>query len=262
MEIAHAIAYLHSGFRRPIIFRSIDPHTIVFNEQYVAKLFDFSHSIAIPEEKCNEKVDVYSFGIILLVLFTGFKATESSSWITVTCLNCNLEHVVKIYIEQDKFTKIVDPIVVGMGLSPEKEEQLQAFAELAFKCVSDSAEDRPTMIDFSFWFAFAIRDLYSPVPSSSSIHDLGSPSSFSFSLQVFTLQVFNLFNHRDLLLFNNLFRLQSSPPPFAISFNFQLQPSSLQPLQSSLVCYSASSLPWLVYYITVVILFCNAFDDV
>ncbi|XP_031253830.1 non-functional pseudokinase ZED1-like [Pistacia vera] len=170
MEIAHAIAYLHSGFRRPIIFRSIDPHTIVFNEQYVVKLFDFSHSIAIPEgkthvkdevlgrfgflapeylmtEKCNEKVDVYSFGIILLVLLTGFRATESSSWITVTCLNCNLEHVVKIYIEQDKFTKIVDPIVVGMRLSPEKEEQLQAFAELAFKCVSDSAEDMPTMID-------------------------------------------------------------------------------------------------------------------
>ncbi|KAJ0014114.1 hypothetical protein Pint_19839 [Pistacia integerrima] len=173
MEIANAIAYLHFGFSRPIIYRSVTPNNIVFTEPYVAKLFDFSRSIAIPEgethveddqligtvrfmapeyimtRKCNEKVDVYSFGVILLVLLTGLKTYERPSWITETCDGWNLEHAVKEYIEQERFTEIVDPIVVGSGLSPEKEEQLQAFAELAFKCLSDSAEDRPTMIDIA-----------------------------------------------------------------------------------------------------------------
>ncbi|XP_031253807.1 non-functional pseudokinase ZED1-like [Pistacia vera] len=189
MEIANAIAYLHFGFSRPIIFRSIKPNNIVFTEQYVAKLFDFSNSIAIPEgethledssmvgtygfmapeyaitRKCNEKVDVYSFGRILLVLLTGLKSHQPSSWPTETHFDGPLERddspirpteyhfdgplerVVKKYIEQERFTELVDPIVVGSGLSLEKEEQLQAFAELAFKCLSHSAVDRPTMID-------------------------------------------------------------------------------------------------------------------
>ncbi|KAJ0013282.1 hypothetical protein Pint_19841 [Pistacia integerrima] len=300
MEIANAIAYLHFGFSRPIIFRSIDTETIVFTEQYVAKLFDFSLAIAIPEgethvedemagtygflapeciitQKLNEKVDVYGFGVILLELLTGLKSvqrpsspTETHSYdspsspaethsydspirSTETHFDGPLERddspsspaethsddspmrptethfdgplerddspirptethfdgplerddspirrtethfdgplerddspirptethfdgplerddssyidflirrleihfdgplarVVKKYIEQDRFTEIVDPIVVGSGLSPEKEEQLQAFAELAFKCIS-SPVDRPTMID-------------------------------------------------------------------------------------------------------------------
>ncbi|XP_031253806.1 non-functional pseudokinase ZED1-like [Pistacia vera] len=207
MEIANAIAYLHFGFSRPIIFRSIKPNNIVFTEQYVAKLFDFSNSIAIPEgethvedssmvgtygfmapeyaitRKCNEKVDVYSFGRILLVVLTGLKSHQLSSWPaeihfdgplerddspsstaethsdgplegddspirpTEYCFDGPLERVVKKYIEQESFTEVVDPIVVGSGLSPKKEEQLQAFAELAFKCLSPSGEDRPTMID-------------------------------------------------------------------------------------------------------------------
>ncbi|XP_031253875.1 non-functional pseudokinase ZED1-like [Pistacia vera] len=173
MELANAIAYLHFKFPRPIVFRMISPFTIVFNEKYVAKLCDFSNSISMPEgethieeskdriigiggffaperfttPRFNEKVDVYSFGVLLLVLLTGLKTHEPPSWITETRLDWNLEHAVKKYIDQERFTEIVDPIVVGSGLSPEKEEQLQAFAELAFKCLSDSAVDRPTMID-------------------------------------------------------------------------------------------------------------------
>ncbi|KAK9219144.1 hypothetical protein WN943_007784 [Citrus x changshan-huyou] len=49
MDIAHTLAYLHVGFPRPIVFRQVIPSRILFNEENVAKLFDFSLSISIPE---------------------------------------------------------------------------------------------------------------------------------------------------------------------------------------------------------------------
>lgn len=53
MHIANAIAYLHNGFSRPILHRNIRPSRIFLDEDYVAKLFDFSLSVCIPEgETC------------------------------------------------------------------------------------------------------------------------------------------------------------------------------------------------------------------
>ncbi|TXG65477.1 hypothetical protein EZV62_006752 [Acer yangbiense] len=42
---------------------------------------------------------------------------------------------------------LVDPILVKDGQCPEMEQQLKVFSELALKCLSDSAEDRPTEND-------------------------------------------------------------------------------------------------------------------
>lgn len=49
MELANAVAYPHAGFARPIIFMSATPWRIFFDEQNVAKLFDFSLFVSIPE---------------------------------------------------------------------------------------------------------------------------------------------------------------------------------------------------------------------
>ncbi|KAM3709068.1 hypothetical protein ACB098_02G145700 [Castanea mollissima] len=81
-EIAHAIAYLHTAFSRPIIHRNIQPENIFLDQNDVAKLTEFSLSISIPEgetqavvdylggtAELTEKVDVYSFGSFLLELY-------------------------------------------------------------------------------------------------------------------------------------------------------------------------------------------------
>ncbi|XP_044482686.1 non-functional pseudokinase ZRK2-like isoform X2 [Mangifera indica] len=173
MEIANAIAYLHCGFPRPIVSRTIRSSNIVFDGENTAKLFDFELSMSIPEgethiedavrgawgcvapdyfrtSKFNEMSDVYSFSSLLLELLTGKYIGDSigdyESW----------EDYVKKHIEQNSFTEIVDPKIVGTGLSPEKEEQLLVFQELAFKCRRHSAEDRPTMVDV----AKQLRNMY------------------------------------------------------------------------------------------------------
>ncbi|KDO56280.1 hypothetical protein CISIN_1g043958mg, partial [Citrus sinensis] len=151
MEIANALAYLHVGFPRPIVFKNIKLSSILFDEDHVAKLFDFSLAESIPDGETHIK-DAIPIGIM------GFVATE---YVTTGDYNekCDvfsfagdrhwLLNRVKKHIECNTFDEIVDPVIREELCiqSSEKDKQVQAFVELAVKCVSESAEDRPTMID-------------------------------------------------------------------------------------------------------------------
>jgi serine/threonine protein kinase len=65
-EIANAVAYLHTAFPRPIIHRDIKPANIFLNQNYAAKLSDFSFSISIPEgeSKVGDDLLVGTFGFL------------------------------------------------------------------------------------------------------------------------------------------------------------------------------------------------------
>lgn len=177
MELANAVAYLHAGFARPIIFMSATPWRIFFDEQNVAKLFDFSLSVSIPEEethvevqiagtrgyiapgvlleaKCNEKYDVHSFGMLLLLL-TGQKITSFCRDRRLGVENY-LWDLLKKYVEENGLNEMVDPMIIEEGLCPRKEQLLQDYLDFAFKCVSESPEERPTMIDV----AKQLRQMY------------------------------------------------------------------------------------------------------
>lgn len=162
MEIANAFAYLHIGFSRPIVFGDLKSSYILVSEQYVPKLFNFSLSASIPEGETyiengvkgtsgiaapeyvrtgylNEKCDVYSFGLLLLQLLSTGEDVFTVDRRLDGGKSFEMDFVKK-YIENH----IVDPRVIGDELI---EQKLQSSFELAFKCQSTAAEDRPTMID-------------------------------------------------------------------------------------------------------------------
>ncbi|KAL4633740.1 hypothetical protein ACB092_04G144100 [Castanea dentata] len=162
MGIANAIAYLHTAFSRPVVHRDVRSAIIILDENNVAKLIDFSLSISIPKgEQCvedavrgrqnlapeyaltgyiTEKVDVYTYGVLLLGLLAGWMLNTPECIYTES----SLPMFVKSYRDQNRLIEIVDPMLLKEGIN---QEQFLAFAQIALSCISDTAEDRPTMID-------------------------------------------------------------------------------------------------------------------
>ncbi|KAI9186050.1 hypothetical protein LWI28_013328 [Acer negundo] len=168
MEIANALPYFHVGFSRLIVFRTINPINIWFDEQNVAKLSDFTLSESIPEGEthkngwvagtmgliapdymhtglCNEQSDVYGFGVLLLVLLTGQKIYDPP------CLETGGDYRLLLHVkkcnENNRFIEMIDPVIVRQVVCARKVQQLEAFTNLALKCASESPNDRPTMVD-------------------------------------------------------------------------------------------------------------------
>jgi len=98
-DIATALAYLHTAFPRPFVYRILSHWNILLDEDGVAKLTDFSHCVSIPEGETfvrveaedgfysyfadnyvnsvvvSEKTDVFAFGIFMgLTLLLGYKS--------------------------------------------------------------------------------------------------------------------------------------------------------------------------------------------
>ncbi|PSS02750.1 Non-functional pseudokinase [Actinidia chinensis var. chinensis] len=153
-DIASAVVYLHTAFSTPILHRNLKLKEVMIDRCGVARLLDCSLCIAIPPGESQvedavvgtsgfpepqycltgiltEKTDVYGFGMILLELVTG---ERSFVW-------------QKDYVNKDRLDKIVDARIRGEAGGFEQELQLQAFVELALRCLGEEREYRPEMID-------------------------------------------------------------------------------------------------------------------
>ncbi|KAJ6883485.1 non-functional pseudokinase ZED1-like [Populus alba x Populus x berolinensis] len=187
MDMANAVAFLHVAFAKPIVFRNIKPLNILLDDNHGAKLSDFSISISIPKGEShvrdsvagatgliapeylttgnfNEKQDVFNFGVFLLVLLSGQMVVDFSRPEKEILLQ---DHVKKC-IEDDRFNKVIDSTIIAEGTWPGKEQQLQAYTALSLRCISELAEDRPTMVDVSqelrkiYWSAISCRSTFDP----------------------------------------------------------------------------------------------------
>jgi len=161
-EIAHIISYIHTAFSRPIIHRDIKPGNIFLDQHNVPKLADFSLSIPIPEgethiedkvhgsygflcpnylatRRATEKTDVYSFGMLVLVLSTGQRSYVPQA--------TTHEDSLVNYIRKCTISEIVDPAILAEEGGAGLEQQLQAVRQLGLTCIEDDPEIRPTMVD-------------------------------------------------------------------------------------------------------------------
>ncbi|KAF8391926.1 hypothetical protein HHK36_022266 [Tetracentron sinense] len=173
-EIADAVAYLHKGTSKPIIHRLISSVNIFLDEHYVAKLFEFGHSISIPLGQTNvvadlssfyieflapeskpiwrftEKSDVYSFGVLLFEILIGKRVVDIlkevygvrvCGQLENSCQRPNSEVLLAEDNEEDIRVYLKANILTG------NTEQLMACAELAIRCVKVNPEERPSMME-------------------------------------------------------------------------------------------------------------------
>ncbi|KAJ0442185.1 putative protein kinase RLK-Pelle-WAK family [Helianthus annuus] len=157
---AGALSYLHSATSTPVIHRDVKSANILLDDNYTTKMADFGASRLVPLDQTQvttlvqgtlgyldpeyfhtsqltEKSDVYSFGVVLAELLTGKKPlcmerTEEER---------NLAAHFIMSLKEDRLFQILEPRVVREGTL----EQLQQIGALVKRCLSLTADERPTM---------------------------------------------------------------------------------------------------------------------
>ncbi|XP_048597190.1 uncharacterized protein LOC125578469 [Brassica napus] len=166
-EVAIAITYLHTAFPRIIIHRDIKATNVFLDKNGKAKLSNLSLSVSLPEGKSwiedqvvgtngyidpvycmtcvvSEYIDVFSFGILMLVLLIGDPPHLYGSDLCgpngERFINWKFLEYVRDLHERG------EPIEFGGDPNDIRPDQMEMFLELALRCCEESNEDRPKMI--------------------------------------------------------------------------------------------------------------------
>ncbi|XP_078431324.1 serine/Threonine kinase family catalytic domain protein isoform X1 [Wolffia australiana] len=163
-ETASAIAYLHAA-EPPIIHRDIKTNNILLDVDFHVKVADFglsrlypiaaTHVSTAPQGtpgyvdpeyhrfyQLTDKSDVYSFGVVLVELISSLPAVDLGR----RRAEVNLSSMAVERIQNGRLDELVDPRL-GFEHDPNVRRSIEAVAELAFRCLQDEKEMRPTMED-------------------------------------------------------------------------------------------------------------------
>ncbi|XP_047958002.1 putative receptor-like protein kinase At3g47110 isoform X4 [Salvia hispanica] len=167
IDVAAALEYLHHGHTFPVVHCDIKPSNVLLDQDMTAHLADFGISklfdggetviqtqtmatigYAAPEFGMEGKVstngDVYSFGILLLEIFTGKRPTDDMF---------GEERGIKEWISEALDQNVATQMVAPELLSREdqhfstKVQCLLSIFILAMKCLAVSADERINMIE-------------------------------------------------------------------------------------------------------------------
>ncbi|XP_057783920.1 receptor protein kinase TMK1 [Salvia miltiorrhiza] len=162
LDVARGVEYLHGLAHQSFIHRDLKPSNILLGDDMRAKVADFGLVRLAPEGKASietriagtfgylapeyavtgrvtTKVDVFSFGVILMEMITGRKALDESqpeeSMHLVTWFR-------RMHLNKDTFRKAIDPTI---DLDEETVGNISTVAELAGHCCAREPYQRPDM---------------------------------------------------------------------------------------------------------------------
>ncbi|XP_002980850.2 receptor protein kinase TMK1 [Selaginella moellendorffii] len=162
LDVARGIEYLHGLAHKSFIHRDLKPSNILLDDTLHAKVADFGLVKLAPEGKVSvetrlagtfgylapeyavtgrvtTKVDVYSFGVILMELITGRQALDTSRSEETMHLPTWFK---RMRVNRETFRSSLDPV---LEVTDEEFESICSVAELAGYCTMREPYQRPDM---------------------------------------------------------------------------------------------------------------------
>ncbi|XP_057438488.1 MDIS1-interacting receptor like kinase 1-like [Lotus japonicus] len=162
LGVAQGLAYLHHDCHPPVIHRDIKSNNILLDADLEARIADFglakmiirknetvsmvagSYGYIAPEYgyalKVDEKIDVYSYGVVLLELLTGKRPLDPEFGESVDIV----EWIRRKIRHNKSLEEALDPSV---GNSNYVLDEMVLVLRIAILCTAKFPKDRPTMRD-------------------------------------------------------------------------------------------------------------------
>ncbi|BAT95472.1 hypothetical protein LR48_Vigan02g129200 [Vigna angularis] len=161
LGIAEGLVYLHHDCHPPVIHRDIKSNNILLDANLDARIADFglakmmlrknetvsmiagSYGYIAPEYgyslKVDEKIDIYSYGVVLLELLTGKRPLEPEFGESIDIVGW-----IRRKIDKKSAHEALDPSV---GNCRYVQEEMILVLKIALLCTAKFPKDRPSMRD-------------------------------------------------------------------------------------------------------------------
>ncbi|CAN6439051.1 unnamed protein product [Victoria cruziana] len=162
LDVARGLEYLHNMAHQSFIHRDLKPSNILLGDDLRAKISDFGLVKLAPDGKTSVatrlagtfgylapeyavtgkvtiKVDVFSFGVVLMELLTGLTALDEDRPEEMRYL---ASYFWKIKLNKEALLAALDP---ALDVTEDTVDSIEIVAELAKHCTSREPQQRPVM---------------------------------------------------------------------------------------------------------------------